>query len=357
MASTSSPNTNTITNRKPTAIESLGAGAISGGIARFVIAPLDVIKIRYQISSEHGYRSFVHAWTSIVREEGIRAFWKGNLAAELMVVPYGAVSFVSYNAATRFINNYNAHHQHPLLTSPHMISLLSGSFAGFTATVATYPTDLLRTRLAAQRHSRVYSSLSNAIVTITRGEGMRGLYAGLGPTLVGIVPYMALQFTFYEAAKTSALAITNRSSGNSDNKKLGATTQAACGFISGVASKLATMPFDVIKKRYQIRGFPMSAALAPNAAAMQSIITHTIIDTTNINPATRSATITTSTRASSTAGMSWWQCARDIVQQDGWRGLFRGSVPSLIKAGPNSAVTFMVYETTIRYLTRPSSSP
>lgn len=37
----------------------------------------------------------------------------------------------------------------------HLSSLISGSSAGFFATVATYPLDLMRTRFAAQQEPKV----------------------------------------------------------------------------------------------------------------------------------------------------------------------------------------------------------
>ncbi len=43
-------------------------------------------------------------------------------------------------------------------------------------------------------------------------------------------------------------------------------------------------------------------------------------------------------------------CARGIVSHEGIAGLFKGSVPSLLKAGPNSAIIYMVYEYAIRWL-------
>lgn len=45
-----------------------------------------------------------------------------------------------------------------------------------------------------------------------------------------------------------------------------------------------------------------------------------------------------------------WDCARGILAHEGLAGLFKGSIPSILKAGPNSAIIYMVYEYTIRFL-------
>lgn len=84
------------------------AGAVSGGISRTVTSPLDVIKIRFQVQLEPtnqwaSLRNFVHgtskytgmlqATKDILREEGLKGFWRGNVPALLMVMPYTAIQF------------------------------------------------------------------------------------------------------------------------------------------------------------------------------------------------------------------------------------------------------------------------
>ena len=56
------------------------AGAISGAVSRFIVGPLDVMKIRFQVQLEpiHNaggvskYRSLTQAFATIVKEEGIQ---------------------------------------------------------------------------------------------------------------------------------------------------------------------------------------------------------------------------------------------------------------------------------------------
>lgn len=72
------------------------AGAVSGFITRFCCQPLDVIKIRFQLQVEpitnhpvSKYRSVIHAFYSIPKEEGIYALWKGHVPAQLLSIVYG----------------------------------------------------------------------------------------------------------------------------------------------------------------------------------------------------------------------------------------------------------------------------
>ncbi|KAL8534737.1 hypothetical protein ACS0TY_010684 [Phlomoides rotata] len=57
-----------------------------------------------------------------------------------------------------------------------------------TAATATYPLDLVRTRLAAQRNDVYYQGIRHAFHTICRDEGFLGLYKRLGATLLGVAP-------------------------------------------------------------------------------------------------------------------------------------------------------------------------
>lgn len=49
-----------------------------------------------------------------------------------------------------------------------------------------YPLDLVRTRLAAQTTQRYYTGIGHALRTIAAEEGLRGLYRGMGATLVQV---------------------------------------------------------------------------------------------------------------------------------------------------------------------------
>ncbi|KAJ6989500.1 mitochondrial thiamine diphosphate carrier 2-like [Populus alba x Populus x berolinensis] len=190
------------------------AGAIAGGISRTVTSPLDVIKIRFQVQLEptyswdlvrrnmtatSKYTGMLQATKDIFREEGLPGFWRGNVPALLMVMPYTAIQFAVLHKLKTFAAGSSKTEDHIQL-SPYL-SYISGALAGCTATVGSYPFDLLRTILASQGEPKVYPTMRSAFVDITRTRGFRGLYAGLSPTLVEIVPYAGLQFGTYDTFK------------------------------------------------------------------------------------------------------------------------------------------------------------
>jgi solute carrier family 25 thiamine pyrophosphate transporter 19 len=192
-----------------------------------------------------------------------------------MVVPYSAIQFAVYAQVQRWV-------KHAL--NPPESALFSGAVAGIVATLFTYPMDLVRTCQAASSQ-RVLSTKE----VVSHAVSSRSLYRGSLVTILGIIPYAAMQFSVYEQAK----------------HWFGHSSQALLisGILAGVCGKIANMPFDVIKKRMQIEGILYSSG-------------HSRI----------------------------WQFSKSILEKEGIMAFFKGTAPSVIKAAPNSAITFFVYE-------------
>lgn len=89
------------------------------------------------------------------------------------------------------------------------------------------------------------------------------------------------------------------------------------GAISGIFSKTAVYPIDVVRKRLQVQG---------------PYLTNYVIQSTEYQ------------------SESWWQCMKSIAKQEGVRSLYKGLIPSLIKVAPANAVTFLVFEETKKLL-------
>ncbi|PQM37913.1 hypothetical protein Pyn_35719 [Prunus yedoensis var. nudiflora] len=169
------------------------AGAVAGAAAKTVTAPLDRIKILMQT---HGIRvgqqsakkviSFLEAITMIGKEEGIKGYWKGNLPQVIRIIPYSAVQLFAYEAYKKLFRGKDGE-----------LSLVgrlaAGACAGMTSTFVTYPLDVLRLRLAVEPG---YRTMSEIALNMLREEGVASFYYGLGPSLIGIAPYIAGEEVF-----------------------------------------------------------------------------------------------------------------------------------------------------------------
>ncbi|CAN1173919.1 Mitochondrial substrate carrier family protein B [Linum perenne] len=189
-------------------ISQLVAGGVAGALSKTCTAPLARLTILFQIQGMHSNvatlrkASIWHEASRIMREEGVRAFWKGNLVTIAHRLPYSSVNFYAYEHYKELL------HKIPGLESRKQsiggdvfVHFLGGGMAGVTAATATYPLDLVRTRLAAQVR-----------------------------VLVPCISYC----------------------GRPDDPTVGVSL--ACGSLSGIASSTATFPLDLVRRRKQLEG-------------------------------------------------------------------------------------------------------
>jgi hypothetical protein len=97
--------------------------------------------------------------------------------------------------------------------SESQFNALSGAVGGFTSGVVTCPLDVIKTKLQAQGgfvpvdkgrhvgHHKVYEGLVGTARVIWKEEGIRGMYRGLGPIILGYLPTWAVWFTVYTKSK------------------------------------------------------------------------------------------------------------------------------------------------------------
>lgn len=86
------------------------------------------------------------------------------------------------------------------------IIALSGALSGFLSGIVVCPLDVAKTRLQAQGlqslgENRYYDGFLGTMSTIVRDEGVRGLYKGLVPIILGYFPTWMIYFSCYEICK------------------------------------------------------------------------------------------------------------------------------------------------------------
>ncbi|GAA5945694.1 hypothetical protein JCM3775_000015 [Rhodotorula graminis] len=188
-------------------ISAMTAGA-SGTIAT---NPLWVIKTRFMTqqvtAGEKRYRHTWDAFARIYREEGFRAFYRGMLPS-LFGVVHVAVQFPLYEQFKVMSRPADGS------DIPSSTILVCSSGSKMIASIATYPHEVLRTRLQIQKQQRAKASSSSGASStpsgpafegvvktyhrILREEGVAGFYRGLGVNLLRTVPASALTILTYE---------------------------------------------------------------------------------------------------------------------------------------------------------------
>ncbi|EKM49526.1 uncharacterized protein PHACADRAFT_214085 [Phanerochaete carnosa HHB-10118-sp] len=173
----------------------------AGATSTLCTNPLWVIKTRFMTQSreEVRYKHTLDAALTIYRTEGWRAFFRG-LFPSLLGIAHVAVQFPLYE----FLKGWTSDGA-PEKLSPDQI-LGCSSLAKMTASIVTYPHEVLRTRLQTYRlarnasidtHGRVPGIITTA-KTIVLNEGWRALYRGLSVNLVRTVPNSAVTMLTYE---------------------------------------------------------------------------------------------------------------------------------------------------------------
>ncbi|XP_062936638.1 mitochondrial thiamine pyrophosphate carrier [Cynocephalus volans] len=294
--------------RNNSKLEVAVAGSVSGLVTRVLISPLDVIKIRFQLQIERLTRSdpkakyygILQALRQILQEEGPTAFWKGHVPAQLLSIGYGAFQFLSFELLTELVHRASKHD-----TSEFSVHFVCGGLSACVATLGVQPVDVLRTRFAAQGEPKVYKTLRQAVVTMYRTEGPLVFYKGLTPTLIAIFPYAGLQFSCYNSLKHVYEWVLPAKAKTNENIK-----NLLCGSGAGVISKTLTYPLDLIKKRLQVGGFEQARATFGQVRHYRGVL----------------------------------DCAKQVLQEEGTQGLFKGLSPSLLKAALSTGFMFFWYE-------------
>ena len=172
--------------------------------------------------------------------------------------------------------------------SANALRFSAGCVAGAIATTATYPLDVIRTRITA--------SLGND-GEIQRPD-IRRLYSGLSPTLFAMSLFVGAQQASYDFLRLYATS--NCGLAPSVNLFVG------CSVCSGVLAQSAVYPLDVIRRRMQIGD---QSVLGPRS----DVVAHRT-----------------------------WFALRNVVQLHGFRSLFAGIMPTYLKVIPSVAVSVTV---------------
>lgn len=176
---------------------SLVAGACAGVSSTLCTYPLELLKTRLTI--QRGvYDGLFDAFLKIVREEGPSELYRGLAPSLIGVIPYAATNYFAYDSLRKAYRKFFKQEK-----IGNIETLLIGSAAGAISSSATFPLEVARKHMqvGALSGRQVYRNVLHALASILEQEGIPGLYRGLGPSCMKLVPAAGISFMCYEACK------------------------------------------------------------------------------------------------------------------------------------------------------------
>ena len=201
-----------------TPIQNLLCGFAGVAIPRTALAPLDLMKL---IAGNNEGR----VWPELSRRlssEGIFAMWNGVQCDWIRLPPQFILRYLVANN----------------LRSLRVPPLLADNAAAVAAIAAIHPIDVVHSLM--QSNSLKYPSVAETVASVVRNDGITGLYRGLAPTVLGYIPYRAVQYC-------SIIFIDKLARGKNRNSTF--FSDAVGSSVISTVAQFASYPFEVVRKR------------------------------------------------------------------------------------------------------------
>ncbi|TEB22067.1 mitochondrial carrier [Coprinellus micaceus] len=181
----------------------LGAAALAGVVTSTATNPIWVVKTRLQLVQGQAASGSRGSWAcikQILREEGVRGFYKGMTASYLGVTE-GTIQWVLYEKLKKMSAAGEGEARGGWKEWAGMLG--SAGTAKCVASLITYPHEVIRTRLRQpppKDGPPKYTGLYRTLRVVIAEEGARSLYGGLSAHLMRVIPNSAVMYAIYEAA-------------------------------------------------------------------------------------------------------------------------------------------------------------
>ncbi|RFU31382.1 hypothetical protein B7463_g4949, partial [Scytalidium lignicola] len=187
------------------------AGGVGGLVSQLVVYPVDTLKFRMQCETVsgglHGNALIIATAKKLYAQGGMRPFYRGLTMGLVGVFPYSAIDLGTFEFLKKQITKRNARimgcHEDDALPRSFATGCIGAMSGAFGASVV-YPINLLRTRLQAQGtvlHPATYTGILDVAQKTIKNEGVRGLFKGITPNLLKVVPAVSITYVVYENAK------------------------------------------------------------------------------------------------------------------------------------------------------------
>ncbi|KAG0157950.1 hypothetical protein PDIDSM_5462 [Penicillium digitatum] len=271
------------------------AGAGGGGMSMVLTYPLITLSTRAQVESKRAHSTTLDAVRRIVQREGISGLYSGLESALFGISVTNFVYYYWYEFTRSAFEKAATQGGRASKNLTAVESMIAGAIAGSATVLITNPIWVINTRMTA-RKSEAEETLPGAKITkastistlmdLLRQEGPKALFAGVLPALILVINPI-LQYTIFEQLK------------NMVKRRRRVTPKDAfyLGALGKIMATSLTYPYITIKSRAHV-----ASRDGPKESLNGSL--------------------------------------KRIIQEEGWKGLYKGIGPKITQSAITAAFLF-----------------
>lgn len=301
-------------------LQQMFAGGVGGICATTVGHPFDTIKVRLQTaglepaSSNSTAANFatnrntkplskaLNCTKATISNEGFLALYKGASVPFAISMPAWAFCFCGFNIGKKF--QVRRRTSSPEEELDVLQSFIAGMVGGLTRQIILVPGERVKCLLQIQQGKKSmnkYQGPVDCLRKIYHTEGFPGFYRGLCAGIARDIPMKGVFFMTYEWLMISTVPEGQSRLDTSPSRVLFA------GGVAGIANWLVALPQDTLKSRY----------ITSKPGTYPRGIRDVFIE---------------------------------IVRVEGFRALWKGLTPVILRAFPSNAAVFLGYESAMKFL-------
>jgi len=291
------------------------AGALAGAVSRTITAPLERLKILYQVNyrcSKIKPPSILKGLKEVYVSEGVTGLFRGNLINVSKATPETAIRLYVFEKVKFYLK---AVHGEKLSTDK---LFFAGAIAGITASFSVFPLDVIKTRLTAAP-SGTYTGILDTMSKLYKEGGVRIFYKGVEASFCSAMPNSGLNLCCYELLKR----LFSGSYENDNSQYLSTPTLMLTGGLSAMISSSLLYPLQTIQSRLIMQGLSKSDMHMIRFNAPFFYVGDNLIIKKK---------------------QTMVQVIKSTFQKEGVRGFFKGYVPGITKIIIGNAISFGSYE-------------
>lgn len=280
-----------------TAARGFLAGAWGGLVECVVVQPFDMVKTRHQLSCKRGL-TVTGSFRDVYREGGVARFYRGALPEMAGMIPKQAAMLGTYDFSRRYLQESGWRR------SPGTEFIAALACSAPEAIIFT-PFQVVKIRLQAEAHLGRYRNTAHALATILREEGLAAVCRGLTVTWIRNSVWNGVYFpTMYLCKRQLGSAAALEKTPGLMGSAYWAAATLLSGFFGGTLATCFNCPFDVAKSRIQ-------SEIGTGEGRQYRHV---------------------------------WPSLVKIHTEEGWKGLYKGFAPKVLRMGIGGGVSILAFE-------------